>query len=140
MRICRKSSWHNKKHLFMYYLSCVRHHLSLCICYFVQINTRLTNSLQREEKTCLRSQIKKSAKSELEVRSLQIQSIARLLPVPHTVPQKILSIGYCMPETLVCYFINLPHLHQFLVSNFFLQMEKAEVQREVLFLLRLHCC
>lgn len=63
-----------------------------------------------------------------------------LFPVHHTAPQNRLSTGYCMPDTFACYFINLPHIHQFLISNYFLQMEKAEVQGEVMFLLRLHRC
>lgn len=35
-----------------------------------------------------------------------------------------------MPEMLLCYFTNILKLHYFLISNSFLQIENAEVQRE----------
>lgn len=52
-----------------------------------------------------------------------------LFPVPHTAPQKHLSTGSCMPETFLCYFINLYYLHQFLINNFFTDGKSKSAER-----------
>lgn len=88
VRTCRQPSWHNRNiYLYtIYHMSAIMLHF--CTCYFIQTNMHLTDGLQRDEETCLRSQTQKSAKPALEVRSLQIQSTTMFLPLYFTAPLK----------------------------------------------------
>lgn len=112
----------------MSYLPSVRHHVSLCICYFVQVNTHLTERLQRDEETCLRSQTQKSVFRTGSQISPNPKDTHAFSSKTHC-SQKHLSTGSCMPETFLCYFINLYYLHQFLINNFFTDGKSKSAER-----------